>query len=163
MTDVGLGELLVRMVVSLAVVLGLVFGAYALIRRRQGLPSGRQLRGLTGGVAGGSTKRSGLVRSKSSASGAKRGLRIVGRVATGRTSSIIAVQFADRVFMVGASETSSPNVLAELDLDSWTRSTEASEDLLPVARGGAGPIDPGTTDRRPSFVDALREVTTRRG
>ena len=34
MADVSMGELLVRSVISLAVVLGIVFGAYAVLRRR---------------------------------------------------------------------------------------------------------------------------------
>ena len=46
----------------------------------------------------------------------------------GRTSSVVAVQFADRVFMLGTSEQGPPSVLAELDLDAWTRSTETPED-----------------------------------
>ena len=36
MTDVSFIDLLVRMVVSLAIVLGLMFGAYVFLRRRQG-------------------------------------------------------------------------------------------------------------------------------
>ena len=161
MTDVGLGELLVRMVVSLVVVLGLVLGAYAILRRRQGLPSGRELRG-------GREKRSSLIRVRSGSStaksGNKRGLKIVGRVGLGRTSSVIAVQFADRVFMLGTSEQGPPSVLAELDLDSWNASMETPEDLQPILRSGGGPGAPATPgDRRPTILDALREATTRRG
>jgi flagellar biogenesis protein FliO len=168
MNDVGLGELLVRMVVSLLVVLGLVLGAYAILRRRQGLPSGRELRGGRDRGAG----RTSLIRSRSGGStkgglkgGNKRGLKIVGRVGVGRTSSVIAVQFADRVFMLGTSEQGPPTVLAELDIDRWTEATETPEDLQPIVRaGGAGtPGTPGAGDRRPSILDALREATTRRG
>ena len=163
MNDVGLGELMVRMVVSLVVVLGLVLGAYAILRRRQGLPSGR---GDVQRDRG--SRRSSLIRSKSGAStfkgGNKRGLRIVGRVGVGRTSSVIAVQFADRVFMLGTSEQGPPTVLAELDVDSWTESTEAPEDIQPIGRTGRGPGVSGSTgDRRPGILDALREATTRRG
>jgi flagellar biogenesis protein FliO len=168
MTDVGLGELLLRMVVSLVVVLGLVLGAYAVIRRRQGLPSSRELRGVTRGAA----KRTSLVRTKSSGANAKRGLRIAGRVAVGRTSSVVAIQFGDRVFMVGASEQSAPTVLAEMDLDAWTQATDAPEDLTPMQRTASGRVAGGASssaggavaaDRRPNFLEALREATTRRG
>jgi len=169
MNDVGLGELLVRMIVSLVVVLGLVLAAYTILRRRQGLPSGRDLRG------GGERKlrRSGLFGPKSSSNlkgGNKRGLRIVGRVGVGRTSSVVAVQFADRVFMLGTSEQGPPNVLAELELDKWTEATEAPEDLQPILRSGAGGASGAgsggggsASDRRTGFLDALREATTRRG
>jgi len=161
MTDVGLGELLVRMVVSLLVVLGLVLGAYAILRRRQGLPSGRELRG---GERTGRSVRFGTRPATGAKTGAKRGLRIVGRVGVGRTSSVVAVQFADRVFMIGTSEQGTPTVLAELDLDTWTKATEAPEDLQPIIRaGGSGASNPATGDRRPGFLDALREATTRRG
>lgn len=170
MTDVGLGELLVRMVVSLVVVLGLVLGAYAILRRRQGLPSGRELRGGGGERSSSRSRRPSrpsLFRATSGTgikSGNKRGLKIVGRVGVGRTSAVIAVQFADRVFMLGTSEQGPPTVLAELGLDSWTESTEAPEDLQPLIRSSGVPRASGAPgDRRPSFLDALREATTRRG
>jgi hypothetical protein len=165
MNDVGLGELLVRMVVSLLVVLGLVLGAYAILRRRQGLPSGRELKG---GRERGS-RRSSLISPRRGSSGSKggnfkgankRGLKIDGRVGVGRTTSVIAVQF-----MLGTSEQGPPNVLAELDLDRWTESTETPEELQPIIRSGSvgAPGTPGAGDRRPSILDALREATTRRG
>lgn len=165
MNDVGLGELLVRMVVSLVVVLGLVLGAYAILRRRQGMSSGGG-EGLLRRDRG--ARRTSLIRSKSGSAtfkgGNRRGLRIVGRVGVGRTSNVIAVQFADRVFMLGTSEQGPPTVLAELDLDSWTEATETPDDVQPISRAGGAPGASGTSgDRRPGILDALREATTRRG
>lgn len=162
MNDVGLGELLLRMLISLAVVLAVVMAAYVIIRRRQGAdPSPRRSRrgsslGLltrSRGAAGGSTAR-------------RAGLRIVGRVGVGRTSSVVAVQFADRVFMIGASEQGAPTVLAELELDEWQRATQQPEELTPTPRRSAGTGEsdgPRTGEARPGFLDALREATTRRG
>ncbi len=158
MSDVGVGALLVRMVVSLAVVLALVFAAYAILRRRQGFSSG----GLGSGRAVKSARRGSLLRSKSGSSSSKgRGLRVVGRIGVGRTASVVAVQFADRVFMLGASEQGPPTVLAELDLDAWNNATEPLEDLAPISRAVGGPLAEG--GKRAGFVDALREATTRRG
>ena len=169
MNDVGLGELLLRMVISLGVVLAVVFGAYVLIRRRQGAgaaPRGRRMPGaglVRSGIRGGSRGASG-----SATGGRRSGLRVLARVGLGRTSSVVAVQFADRVFMVGASEQGAPAVLAELDLEEWYRSTQQSDELSPIARrstasdaAGDGPR-PNTT-ARPGVIDALREATTRRG
>jgi flagellar biogenesis protein FliO len=164
MSDVGLGDLLLRMVLSLVVVLGLVLGAYAILRRRQGTPSGRELRsergerrtGLLGRTAGGLAPKSGN----------RRGLKIVGRVGVSRTTSVVAIQFADRVLMIGTSEQAAPSVLAELDLETWTASTATPDDLQPIARpSSSGPGGSAGTAgaRRPSFLDALRDATTRRG
>jgi flagellar biogenesis protein FliO len=154
MTDVGLGELIVRMVVSLAIVLAIVLVAYAFLRRRQhgGGSFGRapMTRRATGTGAGRSR------RTTARNTGGRRGLRIVGRVGVSRTSSIVAVQFAERVLLVGASEQTGPAVLAELSVDDWERATEASQESVPLATGG-------TTTARPGILDALREATIRRG
>ncbi len=179
MTDVGIGDLLVRMLVSLGVVLAVVFGAYIVLRRRQGFtasapakprrrssrPAGMvTLAGITGlaGRSGGSSK---LV-------GNRRGLRVLGRVGVGRTSQVVALQFAEKVYLVGASDTSAPNVLAELDLASWIEATEVSDtDTSSLSGKDAAvvrePLDPlavvpGVASR-PGLLDSLREATARRG
>lgn len=169
MTDVSFTDLVLRMVVSLAVVLAIVLGAYAVMRRRQGFPSS---------FPGGRSNRSNAAprstqvsrRTSTKTTGSKRGLRVVGRIGIGRTTQVVAVQFAEKVFLLGASEQSAPTILAELPLDAWIDATESDDD------SGSGAIrrvpadgTPGTAPRRgPSagpagLLDALREATLRRG
>ena len=157
MTDVGLGELIVRMVVSLAIVLAIVLAAYAVLRRRQqgGGGSMRAPLARRSTVAGGARVGRGR-RTAVRNGGGRRGLRIVGRVGVSRTSSIVAVQFAERVLLVGASEQTGPAVLAELSVEDWERATEVPEESVPLATGS---VTPG----RPGILDALREATIRRG
>lgn len=188
MTEVGIGTLVVRMLVSLGVVLGVVFAAYVVMRRRQGfsssspgsaLPKRRRSAPRQGGLVSlaGLTAFAGLGgRSGNGGSsklvGNRRGLRVLGRVGVGRTSQVVAVQFAEKVFLVGASDTSAPNVLAELDLASWIEATETSDvDVSSLSGKDAAvvrePLDPlgvvpGITSR-PGLLDSLREATARRG
>ncbi len=183
MTDVSFVDLVVRMLVSLLVVLGLMFGAYWVIRKRQGFgpissPGQRRgsarggstgLRGLglpgvlgrrdgrngLGGLAGGSQR----------AAGNRRGLRVLGRVGVGRTTQVVAVQFAERVFLLAASDQAAPAVLAELDLAAWLEATDANDpgaDPLTTGSVVREPID-RTTQRQTGLLESLREATTRRG
>lgn len=183
MTEVSFFDLIVRMVVSLGVVLGLMFGAYWFLRRRQGFgpatglrvprrsAGSRSLLGLLGGSAGGSTGGAGAPRGAARGgagrvAGNRRGLRVVGRVGVGRTTQLVAVQFADRVYLLGASDTSAPTVLADLDLAAWTVATESpDEDLMPLIRDSGDVRSPmgGSTPRPTSLIESLREATTRRG
>lgn len=150
MTEVGFGELVVRMVVSLAIVLGLMFGGYVLMRRRQGYrPSGPRTPRRSASTTGGSGK---------VANGNRRGLRIVGRLGVGRTSQVIAVQFAEKVFLVGACDATAPQVLAEMDLAAWLLHVEADDEATVVREA----IVPGAPTRPPSLLDSLREATARR-
>lgn len=182
MTDVSFIDLLVRMVVSLAIVLGLMFGAYVFLRRRQGFgpvarPGGprpvrggrRSARRAGGGIGGlgglgGAFGGASLTRATSSrAAGNRRGLRVLGRVGVGRTTQVVAVQFADKVFLLAASDQAAPSVLAELELDAWNAATEQHDDEV-VTRV---PVSRDTLDQaaaRPSgLLESLREATTRRG
>ncbi len=179
MTDVSFIDLLVRMVVSLAIVLGLMFGAYVFLRRRQGFgpvarPGGprpvrggrRSARRAGGGLGGlgGAFGGASLTRATSSrAAGNRRGLRVLGRVGVGRTTQVVAVQFADKVFLLAASDQAAPSVLAELELDAWNAATEQHDDEV-VTRV---PVSRDTLDQaaaRPSgLLESLREATTRRG
>jgi flagellar biogenesis protein FliO len=144
--EVGLGELFVRMLISLAVVLGIVLVAYAIIKRRRGggavLGAPRSMLTRTGGRA---------------RTGGRNGLRVLGRTGVARTSSVVAIQFADRVLLIGGNDQSAPTLLAEIDLDGWEAATQAPVD--PIVGGpaaGAGPAPSG-------LLDALRQATTRRG
>jgi flagellar biogenesis protein FliO len=143
--EVGLGELFVRMVISLAVVLGIVLGAYAIIKRRRGV----------GAVSG--AGRSIVARTGRARSGGRNGLRVLGRTGVARTSSVVAIQFADRVLLIGGNDQAAPTLLAEIDLEGWERATQAPADPL---AGGPAP----TAGSAPSgLLDALRQATTRRG
>lgn len=183
MTDVSFVDLVVRMIVSLGVVLGLMFGAYWIIRRRQGFAplsapgprrapargGSRSMRSATsalggfGGIGGG--RSAGASRGASRGAGNRRGLRVLGRVGVGRTTQVVAVQFAEKVYLLAASDQAAPAVLAELDMAAWIAATEADDDAVagaPIVREAIDPTMPQTP--RPSgLLESLREATTRRG
>ncbi|MCU1368300.1 MAG: hypothetical protein JWN39_3939 [Ilumatobacteraceae bacterium] len=164
MSTVNFGDLVERMVISLIVVLGLVYVAYRIVKRRQGAsfttrrPVGRSRRGLVSAVrASAGTASSGSRRGAAT----KPGLKIVGRQGLSRSTTVVAVQFGERVFMVGTSEQAPPTVLAETDLSTWTSSVEPDEELIPVTRAAVSAgVTPGRA--RPTLLEALREVTARR-
>ncbi len=191
MTDVSFVDLVVRMLVSLAVVLGLMFGAFWILRRRQGFapisssrpPRRSPRRGSprsgssgSGGLAGlggfaglGGLGGAGGLKGRGGGSqrvaGNRRGLRVLGRVGVGRTTQVVAVQFAERVFLLAASDQAAPAVLAELDLAEWLASTEATDATIDALITGpvvCEAIDP-TTSRPVGLLESLREATTRRG
>ncbi|MEX0846627.1 MAG: flagellar biosynthetic protein FliO [Ilumatobacteraceae bacterium] len=159
MTEVGFGELVVRMVISLAVVLGLMFGGYLIMRRKQGYGGSSATRAPRRS-SGGSSRRSQSAGNTSTkgANGNRRGLRIVGRLGIGRTSQVIAVQFAEKVFLVGACDATAPQVLAEMDLAAWLLHVEADDEATVVREA----IVPGAPARPASLIDSLREATARR-
>lgn len=175
MTDVSFFDLVVRMVVSLGIVLGLMFGAYWFLRRRQGFGPSTGMRrprraggsrSLLGAIGGPSASHGAARGATGRVTGNRRGLRVVGRVGVGRTTQVVAVQFADRVYLLGASETSAPTVLADLDLAAWAMATEASdEEVLPLIRDTTDVRTPLPTNapRPMSLIESLREATTRRG
>jgi flagellar biogenesis protein FliO len=143
--EVGLGELFVRMIISLAVVLGIVLGAYVVIKRRRGGGSGS-------GVGRSMFTRTGRVRT-----GGRNGLRVLGRTGVARTSSVVAIQFADRVLLIGGNDQAAPTLLAEIDLEGWERATQAPVDSII-----GGPAS-GAVTAPSGLLDALRQATTRRG
>jgi|GEM_PF-3084762 flagellar biogenesis protein FliO len=159
MTEVGFGELVVRMVVSLAIVLGLMFGGYVIMRRRQGLGGSSAPRASRSRNTG-SSRRSASSSSSSNkgTNGSRRGLRVLGRLGVGRTSQVIAVQFAEKVFLVGACDATAPQVLAEMDLAAWMLHVEADDEATVVREA----IVPGAPGRPVSLLDSLREATARR-
>lgn len=145
MTEVGLGELFVRMLISLAVVLGIVLVAYAIIKRRRGV-----------GAALGAP-RSLIARSGRARTGGRNGLRVLGRTGVARTSSVVAIQFADRVLLIGGNDQAAPTLLAEIDLEGWEAATQAPVDPIIGGRAGSAGTAPS------GLLDALRQATTRRG
>jgi hypothetical protein len=148
--EVGLGELVVRMIVSLAVVLGIVLGTYAIIKWRRGAQSGS------------GAKRSMVPRTGKARSGGngRSGLRVLGRTGVARQSTVVAIQFADRVLLIGGNDQAAPTVLAEIDLEDWERATQAP----PADAVFGGSADGTGAGAAPSgLLDALRQATTRRG
>ncbi len=143
--EVGLGELFVRMVVSLAIVLSIVLGAYWIIKRRRGV----------GSVSG--ARRSSVARPGRARTSGRNGLRVLGRTGVARGSSVVAIQFADRVLLVGGNDQAAPTLLAEIDLEGWEAATQAPVD--PITGGSAGSAGTAPT----GLLDALRQATTRRG
>ena len=167
MADVG--ELLLRMVISLVIVLALVAVAYSIARRRQS------------GVAFASPLR----RKARPATVAR--LEVEARTGLARGSAAVAVRFGDRIVLVGVNDGAPSSVLAELpaaDWDAHTSSPDALDsddpsssdpsssssssslnDLLPSSGRSAkqSPFDPnGVVSQRPTFVEALRTATSRR-
>jgi flagellar biogenesis protein FliO len=183
MTDVSFADLVLRMLLSLAIVLAIVLGAYAIIRKRQGLggsSSGvRRISLMPRGAAsrpkrGGALSSSILGSRSSKLPGSRRGLRVVGRVGIGRTTQVVAVQFAEKVFLLGASEQSAPTILAELDMAAWLEATEHPDETAGgsggrdrgsarIAVGGQPAADDAATGRPTGLLQALRDATVRRG
>lgn len=144
--DVGLGELFVRMIVSLAVVLGIVLGAYWILKRRRSGGSGS-------GAGRSMVPRAGRARTTS-----RNGLRVLGRTGVARGSTVVAIQFADRVLLIGGNDQAAPTMLAEIDLEGWERATQSPDD--PMA---GSPTSSGAGIAPSGLLDALRQATTRRG
>jgi flagellar biogenesis protein FliO len=169
----GIVDLFVRMVVSLALVLAIVAVAYFAMRRRAGL-AGRVNTRLAGRVNTRLAGRRGTARpargdrsqrSQRGASrrGARQHVEVLGRVGLTRASSAVVLKFADRVLLVGASETAQPTVLAELDAATWELYDQDVEWTVPVELDAEQHDDAATgAAARPGFLEALREATVRR-
>lgn len=167
------GELVVRMVVSLSIVLGLVTVAYGVARRRQ--------------------RRSGRSAFRRRARAQAPTLDVEARAGLARGATAVAVRFADRIVLIGVSDGAASTVLAEIPASEWDRvpeppaasgtggsdvddadasdgpgdsdDTTPSNPLLlgPGQRPVRTPFDPnGVVSERPSFLEALRDVTSRR-
>lgn len=162
----GIVDLFVRMVVSLALVLAIVAVAYFAMRRRAGL-AGRVNTRLAGRRALGQAPRQRTQRTQRTQRGAaRRGARqhveVLGRVGLTRASSAVVLKFADRVLLVGASETAQPTVLAELDAATWELYDQDVEWTVPVELDAEQHDDTASAAARPGFLEALREATVRR-
>ena len=162
MMNVKFGDLVERMAISLVVVLGLMYIAYKIIKRRQTGPPVRARRLPAGGLLGMARSATSGRSTRSRATNTKRGLKVVARVGVSKTSSVLAVQFGERVFMLGATEQAPPTVLAEIDLDAWTSSLDEGDSSLPTVRVPVAGNPPSGRPRPTSIIDALRERTARR-
>ncbi len=54
------------------------------------------------------------------------GLRVLGRTGVARGSTVVAIQFADRVLLIGGNDQAAPTMLAEIDLEAWELATQAA-------------------------------------
>jgi hypothetical protein len=166
MNDVAFGALIIRMLVSLAIVVGLILVAYVVVKRRRGgapLSSTGKTRSAVGSfVAGRVAKASGTKARLPRPGASKRGLQTLGRIGLSRTSNVHALQFADRVYLLGTSDSDAPSVLADISLETWLESIEPSDDDAGSATAPKGVVYPVDGDR-PKLLDQLRDRTTRRG
>lgn len=151
MSDPDFGELIVRMVVSLAVILAVLAVAYTVLRRRPG---------MIGAAAGGMGRSARPARERrprrsplagrdpgrGRAASTRPALRVLGRTGVGRSSTLVAVMFGDEVLLVGANDADAPTVLSRTTLEGWERAVEreaaAGDRAVPL------PVDPA--HRRPS-------------
>ncbi len=142
MSDVA--ALALRMGVSLSLVLGLTAMAYWFVRRRQ---AGHRSFGLAGRRARATSPKP---------------LDVEARAGLARGSAAVAVRFADRVVLVAVTDGAPAAVLAEVPAADWDREIEAAEEEA-SAHPVRTPLDPhAPITERPSFLDALRDATSRR-
>jgi len=174
MTDASFGSLVVRMLISLAIVFAFIGGGYVLMRRRQNgggsSPRSSQAPRSPMRIASRNHNSIGSTRSRRTprtnavgkGGGQRRALRVVGRITIGRSTQMVAVQFAEHVYLVAASEHGVPSVITQVPLDEWLEATDEVESVVPLAPELVA-IDGGAEHPAPrSFVDALREATVRR-
>ncbi len=143
----GFFELLVRSVVSLAVVLAVIAIVFAVAKRRA---NGGTMRAFTRRPA-----------SKAASRKAPATLETIARVGLSRGSAAVAVRFADQIVLLGVTEGSPVSVLQEMPAARWDELAEVDQVVtIPVAHDQVDRELAAMT--RPSFVDALREATARR-
>lgn len=163
MTDASLGSLVLRMVVSLGVVFACIGVGYLILRRRQA--GGAAIRSRRTSVHRPKvtvTGRPSRAITPTRSANQRKGVRVVGRVGVGRATQLVAVQFADRVYLVAASDAAAPNVIAQVHIDEWLEATDEVETVIPVTPELVA-IEGGAERPAPrGFVDALREATVRR-
>ena len=82
----------------------------------------------------------------------RNGLQVLGRTGVARRSSVVAIQFADRVLLIGGNDQAAPTMLAEIDLEGWELAMQPPVD--PMA-GGPGPA-PGRPPRRACSTPSAR-------
>lgn len=161
MGDTGIGALLVRTLLSLAVVLAIVGIGYVIAKRRAG--------------------RSATTRPRLSLGSARRArrtvspLEVVGRVGLSRSSALVAVRFGDRVVLVTAGDGTPASVVTEMSAEQWDELQTVREAIDPAALAAmsgsasatrsASSAEPHLVSMsevsKPGFVEALRQATAR--
>jgi hypothetical protein len=150
MTDGSLVALLARTMISLAVVLAVVAVGYRIAKRRaSGTASGSRGSGLSSSMFRGR-------RPKRAAP-----IEIVGRVGLTRNAAAVAIRFGDRVVLVSASDQGTAAVLAEMPGEEWDELNAAPEDAETPSGSGVAGAPTVIQTRPPSFIEALRQATSR--
>lgn len=149
MNDGSLVALLARTTISLAVVLAVIAVGYRIAKRRA---AGTAAAGRGTGLS------SGLFRGRRPKRAAP--IEVVGRVGLTRNAAAVAIRFGDRVVLVSASDQGTAAVLAEMPGDEWDELTAAPDPTDPVAESGTA-VSPTVVQARPSFMEALRQATSR--
>lgn len=145
----SLGALMLRTLLALGLVLAIIAVAYVAMKRRNAMGGMVAPRGLGRGLNGGAGRKQQHRRRSST------GIEVVGRVGLTRTNAAVAVKFGDRVVLVAAAEQGTTSVLAEMPADEWEELTEIREQIPTPLLDNAGEAP------RPSFVEALRQATSR--
>ena len=140
MEDVSVVSLVVRVVVSLGVVLAVMAGAAAVLRR-----------GGFGGAGGGGG--GGLGRSRA----AKHSVEVIGRVGLGRNTSVTVVRVGGRALVLGVSD-QKVTLLTETDPADLVPPSIDPESPGTAAPGGFPPASSAWK----AVVEQLRERTVRR-
>lgn len=144
MGETSVVSLLVRMMVSLAIVLAIVGVAYLVAKRKAG--------GARVAIrpARGSRRR-----------GTPTGVEVVGRVGLSRGTAAVAIRFGDRVVLVASSEQGGTTTLSEMPAEEWDELQTVREPIEnPFGSPSGSPFGQPVIDR-PTFVEALRQATAR--
>lgn len=151
-----------RMLVSLAIVLALMYVAARLLARSKGIPTG-------GPRATKRVRRSLLAAVTGAAQTSKRGrrpartaspLEVLARQPLGKSASVSLVRVADKVLLVGVTD-STVQLLSELDA-AQLEDEEPTADLLSLAPSGLSRTEHASSRTAVSVLDQLRERTVRR-
>lgn len=154
MGDTGLAALVVRSLLSLAVVLAIVGVGYLVARRRGGRSVTMRPRATVG--SGRRPRRT------------PNPLEVVARVGLSRSSVLVAVRFGDRVVLVATADGAPASVVTEMSAEQWEELQMVREAIDPTELAAASEsVAPGPTSVvegiKPGFVEALRQATARYG
>jgi flagellar protein FliO/FliZ len=159
----------IRMVVSLAIVLALMYVAARLLARTKGIGPARtqrvrRPRSMLSAVTGSASAVSTAAKPKRGRRQARRRprLEVVARQQLGKTASVAVVRVADRTLLLGITD-SAVQLLSEIDAASFDESElpvelAAVPDATPERRVAAA----AGTGSSASVLDLLRERTVRR-
>jgi flagellar biogenesis protein FliO len=177
MIAASLVELFVRMLVSLGFTLALIAVCYVGVKRYTS-------KGSTVGSSRKGRPHSTLVKPGRSSNSQQAGMTLLARTNLSRSTSLVAVQFGQNVFLVAGSETAPATVLAQAPLATWALAQETVSSpasgrsgvqrvsILSRARLDAAAeessVESSSQDRTPelssarrSWLDVAREATVR--
>jgi flagellar protein FliO/FliZ len=145
-----------RMVVSLAIVLALMYIAARLLQRTRGGAPIRPSSGRFAALAA-SVKKTRTAKPGRRPARRRTQVEVLARQPLGKTASVAVVRVADRTLLLGVTD-SAVQLLSEIDA-ALLDDTEVAADIAEVATPGAARVSSRTTV---SVLDLLRERTVRR-